>query len=146
MTVKVISTAVASLAASVALVGCGGDEALSKQALIERGDAVCAEAQRQAAAIGEPRTTAEVKQLTTLFEGMVADLRALEPPAGDRERIGALLTDLDRGVTTIGRAIERTIATGGDPKSVEANDAWRLVERASTSAQGYGFRVCGGDS
>lgn len=136
---------VALLAAGLALAGCGGEETLSKQELIAAGDALCAKADREAEALGEPRTVSDVERLTGVFDTMVSDFGGLEPPSRDRARIVSMLRDFDRGITRVGAVARRAIAGGQEPEMVQAPEGWRLLERAGAAARDYGFDVCGRD-
>jgi hypothetical protein len=144
----IVVLALASLAAALAVAGCGGGEdALSKEALIAEADAICAEAEEQADAVGEPRTVADVDRLAGVFRAAVADLRGLEPPQADRATYDAIVDRLDRGLTIVHRAFSEAVAAGRhDGEVPAAQRGWALVEQASASARGYGFRVCGGDA
>lgn len=143
---KWVAGVLASLAAGFTLAGCGAEDALSKQELIAKGDVLCAKADREAEALGEPRTVAEVRRLVGVFDAMVSDFSALEPPNEDRAKVDAMLRDLDRGFSRLGVAFARATAAGRAPGTVRADEAWRLLERAGAAARAYGFGVCGNEA
>ncbi len=137
-------------AAAVAVGGCGGDDddALSKDQLIARGDALCQQNRQTTprpprgndlAALG--RYAAEVARRS---EGTLAKFRALKPPKAERDNYDRFLTAAQRRLQNV-TAI-RDAAGRRDARAVRA----ALVKEQSQDAPAYrqvakqvGFRVCG---
>jgi hypothetical protein len=78
------------------LAGCGGDggegaEPLSKSEWIEQADEICAQADEDIEALGDPTTLDEIGELTDeasgISRGALADLRALRPPEEDQATV-----------------------------------------------------------
>ena len=140
-----------AVATAVASGGCGGDDeddALSKDQLIARGDALCRQSRQtmprpprgnDLASLG--RYAGEVVRLS---ESMLARFRALKPPKAERENFDRFLTAAQRRLQNV-TAI-RDAAGRGDAQAVRAG----LAKEQSQDAPAYrqvakqiGFRVCG---
>jgi hypothetical protein len=137
-----------------ALAACGGDGGgdggrLSLEEWVARADAVCAQAERELEALGEPATPAELADLAeeavSISERQLGRLRELRPPQ-DAEEDYASMIDL----TAEQIAISRTIADEaeeGDTARIQAlvREAEALIDEAGTLAAKYGFEECAAD-
>lgn len=138
---------VAACLLMLAFAGCGGsdDEEITKAEFIDRADAICKEntEERSAAATafieehkGEPpKSAAEEVVLEVALPAVQEELDGLSDlpkPAGEEERIEAILVALERG-------IERVEA---DPeKATQRSLGW--FREFETLAIEYGFDECG---
>lgn len=104
----------------LALPACGSDDD-GRAAYVEQAEAVCASANEELAALGEPTSIAELPDYTAavvdLLERTVQEVSALEPPEEDREELTAKVLDpfTDDLVTAEAYAADvRTAAESGD--------------------------------
>lgn len=146
--------------AALAIAGCGGgggDEstaaapvettettALSKAALIEQGDAICAEVNAAVGSAGSTSSEAgeEVVQVAGLYSGMVERLKGLGPPsdesAGYAEFISAAEA-LAQAEGDVKLAYEREEGEALTSASTEVSSALSEFESA---AEAFGFESC----
>jgi hypothetical protein len=147
---------VAAVAAGFALSACGGDSSpetpiavptdtqptLDKTQFIAQADSVCAEANasiEQFAAAGQGLTEAE--QIAQLREGVVEQIRQLDPPDQDRTTLDQFLKALTDQVAA-GQKIGLALQRGEDTAQFETDlDSARSA--AETAASTYGFEECG---
>ena len=122
-------------------------QGLSKEEFIEQADRVCAEADAKTRDIEPPRTPAALKEFVAqardITEGLLNDLRELEPPEGDQDVI-------DRMIARIAAAMDLLpeIQAAAEERSIEDINrlAGRLKEEAAEAnriAQEYGLEECG---
>lgn len=147
---------VAAVAAGLALSACGGDSSpetpivvptdtqptLDKAQFIAQADSVCAEANasiEQFAAAGQGLTEAE--QIAQIREGVIEQVRQLEPPADDRTTLDQFLTAMADQVSA-GQKIGLAVQRGEDPTQFESELDSAKAE-AETAASTYGFKECG---
>ncbi|MEZ5100389.1 MAG: hypothetical protein R3C15_11440 [Thermoleophilia bacterium] len=138
--------AAAAGATSVALAACGGGGA-SREEFLAKADAICAQADAEIAAVRQP-TTVEgaveaIDRLREISERQLADLRALEPPAAEREKLDELFALADEQLAL---AIDYRDAIAQQDRDLIrelADRANRLRAEAQEGARAYGFRVCG---
>lgn len=140
---------VGALAAiAIAIAGCGDDEGssplaqptLSKPGYIAAGDEICAEGDRELkregrklARAGSAELRAGVEdEIIPLLEARIADLRALEPPAGDEEEVAKIYDAAERSLERVRQ----------EPELVER--AEEVFAPASRLAARYGFSDCAG--
>jgi hypothetical protein len=137
------------------LAGCGGDggegaEPLSKAEWIEQADAICAQADEDIEALGDPTTLDEVGELTDEASGIsrdaLADLRALRPPDEDEATVDEML-DLVEQQIEIGEQIGEA-ARSGDQAEVQrlVAEAEPLEAEADEMGRQYGLDDCADDS
>lgn len=116
------------------LTACGGgdSEALSKEEFIAQGDAICADAQTEMEALGEPPLDEEQanqwwSSLTAIGQDALEKMRALPLPEEDRDEATRVLTAFEGAFSapTIGEGVGRIIAAVG-------------------LARQYGFEECAG--
>lgn len=159
------------------LAGCGGSEnepdaapptttvpspadPSAKQEFIEAGDAICADAQDEAAELArraqeiqaQGDTLSESEQLDQaadlwadqieLAERFREQLADLEVPAGDETRIAELLTSLDEGIVAAQGIKARLDDDEMVPPELVQTYA-RIIELGNARARVYGFQVCG---
>lgn len=138
---------------AAALAGCGeeGSRApapaqVTKPQYIAAGDEICAEGDRELAREGkrtlrqlgsEDPAGGEVERFAEetvipVTEMRIADLRALEPPAGDEQQVAEIFDAAERSLDEI----------RDDPSLIEK--AEQVFEPASRLAAAYGFMDCAG--
>lgn len=132
----------------VLLVGCGGDDSLSKEEFIAEGDRLCREFEDRATELEEPQSPEE---LTEFLESVVSftrqfrsDLADLDPPSGEGEDVHEAFLD----------AVDKTIEEAEASREAAADGDMQLAgerfEAASDAASSvddelaeYGFEDCG---
>src|SRR4051812_39099088 len=84
----------------LALAGCGGSGRLSHDDLVARADALCQQADREVAGLGQPVTTADIARLgprvTALQRRFLDRVARLKPPRADAARFARLLVSYRR--------------------------------------------------
>ena len=135
-----------ALALVLALVGCGGEERLSKREYLRQADAICAKYERRLVAIPEPRTLREVPSFIDrglpLATEERAELEELRPPEAEEAEIERLLAQVDETIEELERL--RDAAAARDRAAAQAAAA-RLEEssgRAARLARSYGLEEC----
>ena len=149
---------VALVVCALVLTACGPAEPLTHAELVERADAICSHAFAQVREIGadlpEPdaasvgRWADALDRTTPILEGMVNDLRDLEPPPADREGFDALLAAYDLELKALEEV--RTAAEAGDPDgmsepSEDATFAWIDADHVASRLGLEGCRLLGED-
>jgi hypothetical protein len=153
---RLVLVPVAAVAAGFALSACGGDSSpetpiavptdtqpsLDKTQFIAQADSVCAEANasiEQFAAAGQGLTEAE--QIAQIREGVVEQIRQLDPPADDRTSLDQFLKAMTDQVSA-GQRIGLAVRRGEDTAQFETEfDTARTA--AESAAATYGFKECG---
>ena len=144
------------VALTAVLGACGGSgssyNGLSKADFVNQAEAICTAGNTKIAKISagfngtqptiEQFKTAYLNQLIPIFHGEVNDIRALKPPATDRDKIKQMLDDLSAGVDQAKALVEGAksqaeLATIKEPPKMKA---------ASSEARAYGLVTCGSDS
>ena len=153
--------------------GCGGggsssssssarnsSSALSKTEFIDQADAVCTESQAETAPLrkeaekiegsSEPESQENLTRLAEILqqadvnaEKEYAELRELEPPAGDEKVIDSMLGKAEEAAAYSLRGAEALEEDELTEFSGIMGTARPLNERAKAMAEGYGFKVCG---
>ena len=145
-----------AIALMAALGACGGSSSsykgLSKTDFVNQAEAICTAGNTKIAKISagfngtqptiEQFKAAYLNQLIPIFHGEVNDIRALKPPAADRDKIKQMLDDLSAGVDQAKARVEGAksqaeLATIKEPPKMKA---------ASSEARAYGLVTCGSDS
>ena len=113
--------------------------AVSKDAYIDKGDAICTKTQKKTDAIVEAAgfspTDAEARvradKVVALAQAEVAKLRALTPPSGDVKKVAKIYDAIDAGWAAVADDPERLTKEPGP------------LAKATKLASAYGFEVCG---
>ena len=143
----------AAMVIALVMAGCGGGDSstvsgsISKEEFIAKADAVCKKGteRMQAAIAGILKNQLNITKVTKAEQEKIVntvmipsvsreakELRALGVPAGDDEKVDAMITALEEGVETAER----------DPQAVtKSSDA--IFGIASRIAGEYGAEVCG---
>jgi hypothetical protein len=137
--------------AALGATGCGAAReserasgpAQTRQEYIARADAICrrmvADSQAEAKAL-KARPARALERAIALQARMIADLRALQPPPGDKQRIRAVLIHLDR----LQSAIRALRTTEGEEVLIPVAAIGVETDAVARAAKRYGlFRSCG---
>lgn len=142
--------AVSILAALVLMVAaCGGDGeagALTKAEWVAAANGICVEMFRELDSIPEPETQGEAGEagirVTEIHRAALADLRALEPPAGEQARVAQIL-DAAQAVIEWGSEFTEALAAGEEDRAGELlAEGERLVDEADGLFGDYGLQDC----
>jgi hypothetical protein len=142
--------------AGIALSACGGDSspetpivvptetqpAQGKAQFIAQADSVCADANssiEQFAAAGQGETEAD--QIAQLRQGVIDQMKQLDPPAEDSATLDQFLSAMSDQVSA-GQKIGLAVQRGEDPTEFET-DLDNAKSQAETAASSYGFQECG---
>jgi hypothetical protein len=135
-----------SLLVLLVLVACGGDgeDRLTKEELIRRGDAICGRALSEITRLPQNDFRVYVTRGHDIFERQVDELRALEPPKDAEKLYDEFLDKFDEVVAKSEEASK--IAAKGDEAAARktyasASDA---ATEARRIARSYGFKACSG--
>lgn len=152
--------------AALTLTGCGiqGSDALSKDELIERADAVCQATNDELEPVfeqiwvdleesGGSEADLEALMFTRWDTAMdtaapvmlrqVDDLRELDPPEADEDLIETMLDDLETAINDFDALVNDAVA--GDDNAKEALDGDDPAADVDRRAREYGFEVCGAE-
>lgn len=151
-------------AGALLMAACGNDaEALSKPEFIEQANAICQASQDEAEPLFDAvfadledidfddpanegllftRFAEAMQEVEPIFERQLDDIRALEPPAEDKELIDELIADQEEALTRFVTTLDA--AAAGDEAARAAvdgdEDPFDDVDRR---AREYGLTVCG---
>jgi hypothetical protein len=139
-----VRPAIAVLAASAAVAGCGGGGAMSATDYRKAASKICDDANRRAAAVGRPRNIAGLRGYLDRTLAIVQDdtdrLRALHPPDNLKSGHEAALKAQDAAVQRL-RALLHELETSKPPVT-ELRAALAEVQRRSDEADRR-FRAIG---
>ncbi len=130
----------------LALAGCSGNADQRKEEVAEKGDEICADAGDRLNDLQEPEGPGEfasyAAQAEDITDDAVEKLRALDPPAEDREQFNEFVSNFQRQyglLSQIGVAFERA-----DEREVKQlfDRGDRLGTRAMEAASDYGLDAC----
>ncbi len=116
--------------------------AQGKAQFIAQADSVCADANssiEQFAAAGQGETEAD--QISQLRQGVVDQIKQLDPPAEDSATLNQFLSAMADQVAA-GQKIGLAVQRGEDPTQFET-DLDNAKSQAETAASSYGFKECG---
>ena len=138
---------VATPLAAIILAACGGDP-LSKEEFIAQADAICAEAEEEIADMERPTNPDQidgfVRQARELTENTLEQLRELDPPEADAEKLEQMLDAIQRAVDQL-PALAEAAKTNDTQAIAEASRAVQeATETSREIASEYGFEKCGG--
>ena len=121
-----------------------GPAALSKDAFITQGDAICGEANaalsalEASTAVSDPELQATQELQITRSE--LESLQSLTPPSENGSALDRFLSALQDQVDALSRK-EAALDQGDDPASADA-EASSAASSAQAAAQDYGFKEC----
>jgi hypothetical protein len=135
-----------SLLAAAACGGGGGDDRLSGEELISQADAICVKYLKDGAALGVPESVEEVGEWAAankrIFERVLTELRALEPPEGLADEYDELISSNEEQRDLLGE-LARAGAEGARGRVVEiAEEGNRRESGNRRLAKQVGLRDC----
>lgn len=135
----------ATLAAT--MLGACTDDSVSKEEFVDAADEVCREADEAIRDIGQPRVEEDVldyvKEARAISEELVADLRALEPPADDEEEIDRMIDGLERATNLLEPLAQASIDGNATELEELQLEVERITDEVNEDAEAYGFQTCG---
>ena len=135
---------VAALAAT-AFAACSDDS--SRRDFIAAADEACREADEDISEIGAPRVEEGildyVEQAQKISGDLVADLRELDPPEGDRQQIDRMIDLLERATSLLEPLAQATVDRDGAEIGELQQEVQEVTEEIGEIAGSYGFEVCG---
>jgi hypothetical protein len=136
-------------AMGLAAAGCGGDDRLTREELIEEADATCAEFDQQIEDVPEPESLDDieryVQEIRPIVEEGTDELDALEPPEDLADEYDEWIEATRSGVDRFDE-LEEAAASGDEQRIQEVfEDVGTGGEEADRLAEEIGFQECGGD-
>jgi hypothetical protein len=136
-------------AMGLAAAGCGGNDRLTREELVEEADATCADFDQRIEEVGEPESPEDieryVQEIRPIVEEGTDELDALQPPE-------ELEDDYDQWIQETRSAIDmfdelEEAAASGDEQRIQEvlQGAGEGGEEADRLAQELGFQECGSD-
>jgi hypothetical protein len=138
--------------AAVLVAACGGDdgdggERLSKADFIAQADEICHEAIAATAGIEEPQSEEEGRaafaELEAIFDGMLDDLRELQPPAEDEDMLEEMYDEIDELVAMGEQLFDPAVAEDAAEFQRWEAEMTQLEAEIKEIAETYGFESCG---
>jgi hypothetical protein len=156
----------AVVAALLSVSACGSDDAepLTKTEFVAQADAICGTATTESEPLWEAfwagfeeetdgdggdamfvRFDGLLDDLDPITDQQLEDLRALEPPADDKEFVEGLLDDFEDGLAEMNDIVDR--AVDGDEQAREAmtTEEGDPLADVNEAARDYGLVVCGAE-
>jgi hypothetical protein len=143
------AAAIAAGALAAACGGSGGSDRLTKEEYIKEADAICADANQQINALGEPQDLEQLaamsEQAVTIAQQQLAKLRALVPPEEIEEQVNRAY-DLVEQQNGIAEEIAAA-AKAGDAGKIQqlVDEAAPLEQEGDDIAANIGLQECGSD-
>lgn len=110
-------------------------------------DAICAEAQARIDGLPQPTdplsAASQVGQVSAIVKEEIADLRELEPPAGQEARVRRFLSALGRGANSLDRLVGAMTDENEDAVDRFIEEGEKAAEQAQREADALGLAVCG---
>ena len=153
-TKRLIPLLLAVLAIALVAAGCGsskksgesGSSKITKAEFLRKGNAICAQGNKELDAQGKKLfagqkskpTKAQIAEFAKKYaipsvEKQVNGIRALGAPAGDEDKVKAILDAADEGVAKLKQ----------DPAALAASEGSDPFAKANKLARDYGLTVCG---
>jgi hypothetical protein len=113
----------------------------------EQADAICGEAQGRIDALPQPTdplsAAAQIGQVSAIVREEIADLRELDPPAGQEERVLRFIGALGRGANSLDRLVQAMTDQDEDAVDRFIEEGENAAEQAQREADALGLTVCG---
>lgn len=135
---------------AVAVAGCGGDDRLTREELIEEADATCAEYDQRIEELEEPESLSDIEgyleEVRPIVEEGTDQLAELDPPEELQDEYDAWI-DATRANVDRFDELEEAAASGDEQQIQEAlESAGTGGDEAARLADELGFEECGDDS
>jgi hypothetical protein len=118
-----------------------------KSTWAEQADAVCGEAQGRIDALPQPTdplsAAAQIGQISAIVKEEIADLRELEPPPGQEERVQRFIGALGRGANSLDRLVQAMTDQDEDAVDRFIEEGENAAQQAQREADALGLTVCG---
>ncbi len=144
-----LALAVAAVALAAA---CGGEDdsvRLSRAEFVEQADAICADADGQIAALGEPTSLGELAEYgaeaIAINEEAFAALRALDAPEELQAQLDEAYGLLERQIELSRELVAAAEAGESDQVNAVGTEIGQVNDRADAIARDIGLRECGSD-
>lgn len=156
----------AATAALLATSACGDDaEPLTKSEFTSQADAICAEANLEAEPLwsdfwagfeGEEPGDDGAEQMFARFDTLLDDLapiteqqiehlRALEPPADDKDLVEGLIDDFEAGLEEMNDIADRAVEGDEQARDAMTTEEGDPLAAVNEAARDYGLVVCGAE-
>jgi hypothetical protein len=137
-------------AMGLAAAGCGGDDRLTREELVEEADATCREFDQRVEEVDEPESLDDieryVQEIRPIVEEGTDELDALEPPEELEDEYTDWIEATRSGVDRIDE-LEDAAASGDEQRIQEVlQGGAEGGEEADRLAEELGFQECGDDS
>ena len=144
--VRIVALACLGLLAATAC----SDDRLSKEEFIEQADAVCATVNERTEELGEPTTQESfpefARKAKEITDEALEDMRALEPPEEDEERIDEMLDAIEKAASFLPEIADAVAENDPERMRDIGLEVQSAAQKASTIAEEYGFEECGRSS
>jgi hypothetical protein len=142
-----VPVAIALAAGALLATACGGDEGLSREELISRGDAICEEYDQRTEQVEDPESLNDVERFVeetrTLIRDGVDELKELEPPEELAEDYNAWIAQNEENLGLLDD-LEAAAAAGDEAQVQEIlAEAEQAGAQADRLAGEMGFEECG---
>lgn len=130
---------------ALAAAGCGDGGVLTKDELVAKADAICADANKAIDGMEQPRTPAALREYATkaaeLADRQVDKLKALQPPADVEADWQEAMRVLSQQVTLARNLADSADDQGKLQQIVE--EGQKLTEKSDAIAKKIGLKQCG---
>ena len=138
---------VAAAVVAATVLGACTDDSVSKEEFIDAADEACREADEAIGAIGQPRVGEDVleyvREARAISEELVADLRALDPPADGEEQVDGMIDGLERATNLLEPLAQASIDRDAQELQQLQEEVEEVTDEVSEAAESYGFETCG---
>jgi len=136
-------------AMGLAAAGCGGDDRLTREELVEEADATCADFDQRIEEIDEPESPEDiegyVQEIRPIVEEGTDELDALQPPEELEDDYDQWIQETRSAIDMLDE-LEEAAASGDEQRIQEVlQGAGEGGEEADRLAQELGFQECGSD-
>jgi hypothetical protein len=136
-------------AMGLAAAGCGGDDRLTREELVEEADETCADFDQRIEEVGEPESPEDieryVQEIRPIVEEGTDELDALQPPEELEGEYDQWIQET-RSAIDMFDELEEAAASGDEQRIQEVlQGAGEGGEEADRLAQELGFQECGSD-
>jgi hypothetical protein len=136
-------------AMGLAAAGCGGDDRLTREELVEEADATCADFDQRIEEIDEPESPEDieryVQEIRPIVEEGTDELAELQPPEELEDEYDQWIQET-RSAIDMFDELEEAAASGDEQRIQEVlQGAGEGGEEADRLAQELGFQECGSD-
>jgi hypothetical protein len=137
-------------AMGLAAAGCGGDDRLTREELVEEADATCADFDQRIEEIDEPESPEDIEryiqEIRPIVEEGTDELDTIQPPEELEDEYDQWIQEMRSAIERFDE-LEEAAASGDEQRIQEAlQSTGEGGEEADQLAQELGFQECGGDN